>query len=193
LGYGAGQLVSKVGQNQFQSSFGGAAAGAAAGAAIGSIIPGIGTAIGAVVGGIAGLFGGFSGERGDQAQEKAYNRSQDLDSQKDQVLELGNIGQQFGQQLGIPANVVQQFMAQAQQLAQTSESPADEQMMVAQALGAMLRQYVPAEQWTVLAPQLRAQFIDYMTRSTFTAPNSIYGGGAPQSSFPIWAGQIGLN
>lgn len=193
VGYGAGQLVSRVGQNQFQSSAGGALAGAAAGAAIGSAVPGIGTAVGAVVGGIAGLFGGFGGERGQQAQEKAMRLASDADSQKDQILELGNIGAQFGQQLGIPTSVVQAFMAQAQQLADTSASPADEQTMIAQALGTMLRQYVPAEQWAALAPQLRRQFIDYMTRNVGTAPNERFGGGPNPESIQQWAGMIGLS
>lgn len=191
-----GALGGRAGARQDSQLLGagtGALSGAAAGAAIGSmIIPGPGTAIGVVVGGLAGLFGGFGATREAQHAEKAYNLSQDLDSQKDQVLELGNIGMQFGQQLGIPSQVLQSFMAQAQQLAETSASPADEQTMVAQALGALLRQYIPADQWAVMAPQLRQQFIDYMTRSTFTAGNSIYGGGPPLSSFPQWAGAIGL-
>lgn len=168
-GFGAGTLASNLGQNQFQATAGGALGGAALGFATGGPI---GAAIGAVVGGITGLMK----EGGQQKAQKAEFLKADLDSQKDQVYELGNIGAEFMARIpGLPQTVMNDFASKVQQLASTSDSPADEQAQVAGMIKAVLDQYGAGLDRNVL----RGEFIDYMTRNTFTSGNSAYGGGAP--------------
>lgn len=185
LGYGAGQLASNLGSNQAQATLGGAGGGALAGFAVGGPV---GALIGGIVGGVSGLFG----ERSQDRAEKAYNLSQDLDSQKDQVLEIGNAGVQMLQSLGLSPQLAQSFQSQVQQLASASAGPGDEQGAAATALNTLLHAVIPAQLWPTVAPQLKSTFIDYMTRSTFTAPNSSYGGGAPLNYINQWAGMAGL-
>src|SRR3990167_11206687 len=165
-----------IGQNQFQSTLTGAGGGALAGSVFGPI----GTASGAITGGLFGLFG----ERSQQQQEKAYNLSQDLDSQVDQFNEIKNIGLEFAQQFGIDSSA---FAAYANQLAPQISGPGDEQGMLATALGQMLRSQLWDAMFIQVAPQLKQRMIEYLTRSTFSAPNSSYFGSAHLNMIGTWS------
>ena len=190
-GFGAGTLASSLGRNQFQATAGGVAGGAAAGALIGSMTPlgPIGTAIGAVVGGLTGFFK----ERAQQQELKETFRRQDLDSQADQVQEIGSF---ITQRLGALGMDTSGFQSRISQLIAQSESPADEQGMLAAEGGKLLlaaiRQRDPSITSLSGVPGLREDFIDYLTRSTFTAQNSSFSGGAPTNLIPQWAGMAGL-
>lgn len=154
----------------------GAFTGAQAGAVSGFVASGF-NPVGAAIGAITGAFGGFSKVREQQHAQKAAFRQSDLDSQKDQVFELGNIGAEFLSEIPeLPQGVMDSFAAKVNQLAATSESPADEQGMVAEELGRLLSQYPHPNR-----ASLRQRFIDYMMTNTFTSGNSRYGGRAPEN------------
>lgn len=195
-GYFAGrEFGGRVGgrtDSQAIGALSGAASGAATGAAIGSVVPGVGTAIGAIIGSLAGAFGGFQATREQQQAIKAEFRTQDVDSQRDQLYEIGNIGSTFLQRHGIDQAGMDAWGARIEQLASQLEGPADEQGLAAEALGGELTRLLggpPREK----APELRQEFIDYMMTNTFTSGNSIYGGGPPLGSITQqWPGQIGL-
>ena len=208
-GFFAGQqLGGRLGQatdSQALGALGGAASGAAAGAVIGSIVPGIGTAIGAVVGGIAGLFGGFGSTRsGQQAQKEAF-RQEDLSSQADQVQEIGSFFNQRLAELGVDPSAFQQFIAQQISASDAGEAAfsfggisgtLDQQPAVARVGGALLLQAIQRTNPSITSlqqvPGLKQAFIDYLTRSTFSASNESFGGGAPLNQFDPWAGFAGL-
>src|SRR3990167_9387953 len=88
------------------------------------------------------------------------------------------------------------FQNRVSRLMAQSESPADEQGMLAAEGGKLLlaaiRQRDPSITSLSGVPGLRDDFIDYLTRSTFTAQNSSFSGGAPTNLIPQWAGMAGL-
>lgn len=185
-GFFGGKAIGPKLPNQATGALAGAATGAATGAVIGSVVPGLGTAIGAIIGGIAGAAGGFFGKRGSQQEQKAIFRQQDNDSQKDQVFEIGNIGMTFLSRFGADPTTLNSFTSRVERLASTVESPRSEGELLAQELGRELTRILggpPAK----VAPELRQEFIDYMTTNTFTAGNSSFGGGAPRDLIRKWS------
>lgn len=181
-GYGVGRQVGgAIGSRTDSQALGGlsgAASGAAAGAAIGSIVPGVGTAIGAIVGGLAGLFGGFGATQNSQQAQKEAFRREDLDSQADQVQEIGSFFNQRLAALGVDTVPFQQYVSQ---MITASSGPGDEQREVATRGGQLLLAAIQRTRPEITAlsqvPGLRDEFIDYLTRSTTTSSNSAYGGG----------------
>lgn len=188
---GGGALVanaSNIGQNQFQSAATGAAGGAIAGSAFGPV----GTAIGAVAGGLYGLFG----EHKDQQAMKAAMHQSDLDSQADAVQEIGTFFQQRLSGLGVDTSAFSNLMSTYVNDIHAGPSGHGGQYELAVAGGKLLLQAIQQRNPSITAlsqvPGLRQEFIDYLTRSTFTAGNSIYGGGPPTQTFPDWANLAGL-
>ena len=183
-GQGIGWLPTNA---TWEAGLGGAGGGALAGLAIGGPF---GALLGALTGGAGGLFSQHKAS----TEQKALFRTEDLDSQRDQVYEIGNVGGQFLQQLGASPQAVSDFTSYVNQLAATSESPADEQGMVASRLNQLLTPLAQARGYATLdqVPGLRTTFIDYLTRSTFSASNGSYGGGAPLNFIQSWAGMTGL-
>jgi hypothetical protein len=127
-------------------------------------------------------------------ENKAMFLQQDQDSQRDQVFEIGNIGGQFLQAFGAPASTISSWTSYVNNLAATSESPADEQGLAATRLGSLLLPLAQAQGYTTLdaVPELRSTFISYLTSNTFTSGNSSYSGGAPANLIESWAGMAGL-
>ena len=170
-GYGVGSALGGAAggatDSQYLGATAGALSGAATGAAIGSIVPGVGTAIGAIVGGIAGLFGGFgSTESGQQDLKEAF-RQADLDSQADQVQEIGSFFNQRLSALGVDTSGYQQIISQ---MIAASSGPGNEQAEVGRIGGELLlralQQQNPSITSLSAVPGLREEFIDWMLRTT---------------------------
>lgn len=143
-----------------------------------------GPAGGAIAGGVLGK------QRGARI-EKAQFRSQDVDSQRDQVFEEGNIGASLLQQAGVSQADMDGFQGFVESAAARSEGPGDEQGEVAAELNRLLTSAgYPSGQRPAA---WRQQWIEYLTRSTFTSGNSSYGGGAPLNFIEgPWARAAGL-
>lgn len=190
-GYFAGSGIGGALGSSQDSQLLGAGSGALSGAATGFLTGG---PLGAIIGALSGGLGGFLDTREAQHAQKALFLTQDLDSQKDQVYEIGNIGGQFLQQLGATPAQIQEFTTYVNQLAATSSSPASEQDMVAQRLNQLLTPLAAARGYATLdaVPGLRSSFISYLTGSTFTSSNSAYSGGAPLNYINQWANTVGL-
>ena len=187
-GAGLAYAAPKIGQNQFQSTAIGAGGGALAGSAFGPV----GTAIGAVVGGLQGFFR----ERGEQHAQKDAYRQEDLSSQADAVQEIGTFFEQQLANLGVDTASYRNLITTYVNDIHAGPSGRGGQYELATAGGQSLLQAIQQRNPSVTSlnqvPGLRQEFIDYLTRSTFTAGNSIYGGGAPTQTFPEWAGYAGL-
>ena len=150
--------------------------GAQAGAVAGTLIlPGIGTAIGAVVGGIGGLFGGHKAS----LERKATFHTEDLNSQKDQTLELGNIGASFLERLGADPSTMSAWSSYVTQQSSIDGGQTQTAVRLGQVVLAQVQQRDPSITSLSQVPGMKDEFIDYMTRNTFTSGNSAYGGGPP--------------
>ena len=133
------------------------------------------TILGGPIGGITA--GAIIGKQRGAKIEKAQFRSQDVDSQRDQVYEIGNVGADFLAQAGVDQPTMNAWRDFVDGRAATSDSPADEQGEVAGELNRLLTAagYPPSQRpyaW-------RQQFIDHMISNTFTSGSSAYEGGPP--------------
>lgn len=138
-------------------------------------------------------FAALGAHKANVAQKAAY-RKEDLSSQADQVQEIGTFFEQRLAQMGVDTSA---FQARITQLVGSSESPADEQSMIAREGGAMLLAEIQSRDPSITSlnqvPGLRQEFIDYMVGNTFTSGNSSYGGGAPLNFIQgDWASAGGL-
>jgi len=169
--------------------------GAQSGAVAGFVAGG---PVGAIIGALAGIAGGLTSQHKKSAEQKAAFRTSDLDSQRDQILELGNIGSTFMKQFGATQQDFDEWQSfvMNQPFIAKGESGANEHEVVSRGLGQRLLSVVRRTQPAITSldqvPGLRTSFIDYLRQNTFTAGNSSYGGGAPESSFPQWANLVGL-
>ena len=187
-GAGLAYAAPKIGQNQFQSTAIGAAGGALAGSAFGPV----GTAIGAVVGGLQGFFR----ERGEQHAQKDAYRQEDLSSQADAVQEIGTFFERQLANLGVDTSGYRNLITTYVSDIHAGPSGRGGQYELASLGGQSLLQAIQQRNPSVTSlnqvPGLRQEFIDYLTRSTFTAGNSIYSGGPATQTFPEWANIAGL-
>lgn len=123
------------------------------------------------------IAGGILGKQRGAASKKAQFRSQDADSQRDQVFEEGTIGATLLQQAGVSQPVMEAWQGFVDLAAARSEGPGDEQGEVATELNRLLTAAgYPSEK---RPPAWRQQWIDHLIASTFTSGNSRFGGGPP--------------
>lgn len=171
-GFFAGQQVGGALGGGQDSQLLGAGSGALSGALAGFALGG---PPGAIIGAIAGAFGGFGETREQQHGEKAQFLQEDLDAQRDQVFEIGNIGSTFLQQIGVPQEIMDGWQSFIESAAERSSSPGNEQLESATELNRLLTEAgAPPGQ----RPEAwRQQFIDFMIANTFSSGNSAFGGG----------------
>lgn len=149
----------------------------------------------ALILGTGGIGGGilFGADKAQKAQKAEYRRS-DLDSQADQIQEIGSFFEQRMSQLGLDTST---FKTRIQNLIATSASPEDEQGIIAREGGSQLLAAIQAKDPSIQSlnqvPGLRQEFIDWMMANTFTGSGAGSGGAAPSSLIQgSWASSAGF-
>lgn len=140
-----------------------------------AFVTSLATAVGGFGGGI--FTSAILGKQRGAELEKARFRTQDVDSQRDQVFEIGNVGAELLLRAKVPQSVMDQFQSFVESSASRVEGGGNEQGEVASEMNRLLTAAgYPAGQ---RPPEWRQYWIDYLIANTFTSGNSIYGGGAP--------------
>ena len=220
IGGALGQRTDSQGVGALGGAASGAAAGAAIGSIVPGIGTAIGAIVGGIAGLFGGFGETSDAQHALKAQYRREDLDAQADYVQEIgsffVEELNKIGippttqvspealaileQRFRQGWDAPANISSlqgKTLGQAvQELVRQTPGPGNEQEQASTLFGAVMlaevRRMNPAITSLQQVPGLKDAFVDYLTRSTFSATNSASGGGPPVETFSRMSQMAGL-